>query len=750
MRTLNLGILFFIMALAACTSSEQRKEVDYSCLVNPFIGTDFTGNTYPGAQFPFGMVQLSPDNGLPGWDRIAGYYYPDSTIAGFSHTHLSGTGAGDLYDISFMPVTVPYKEADAPLGIYSKFSHKNEKAFAGYYQVWLEDYNINVELTATPRCGIQRYTFPAAESAIFLNLSKAMNWDETLDSYVEVVDSMTLRGYRYSNGWARNQKIYFYAKFSKPFSYTIVSDTLTDRNGQSFPRCKALLQFATAKDEQVMVKFGISAVDIEGAKNNVNAEIPDWNFEKVKSEAYSAWNNYLSKVEITTTDKDEKTKFYTALYHTAISPNLCTDTDGRYLGMDLKVHQGRVEEPVYTNFSLWNTFRALHPLLSIIAPKLNNQFINSLLLKNREGGILPMWDLASNYTGTMIGYHAVSLLADAYVKGYADFDLDEAYGACLRAAEYDTTGIQCPSSVLPCLMPMSKYYKNKIGYIPCDRENESVAKALEYAYDDFCISILAEADSDFRNYEKYNRYAKAYKLYFDPVTRFMRGLDSEGEWHTPFNPRSSNHRNDDYCEGTAWQWTWFVPHDIEGLIDVMGGQQAFVEKLDSLFTVDSTMEGNLVSADVTGLIGQYAHENEPSHHVIHLYNYAGRPWRTQELADYVCRNLYRNAPDGLTGNEDCGQMSAWYVLNAMGFYQVCPGKPVYSIGRPLFDKTVIKLADGKRFVIKTKNNSVKNKYIKSATLNQHPLHTPFLTHEDIMKGGILEFVMTDVPSTWGQ
>lgn len=299
-------------------------------------------------------------------------------------------------------------------------------------------------------------------------------------------------------------------------------------------------------------------------------------------------------------------------------------------------------------------------------------------------------------------------------------------------------------------MPMSKYYKNKIGYIPCDRENESVAKALEYAYDDFCISILAEADSDFRNYEKYNRYAKAYKLYFDPVTRFMRGLDSEGEWHTPFNPRFSNHSNDDYCEGTAWQWTWFVPHDIEGLIDLMGGQQAFVEKLDSLFTVDSTMEGNLVSADVTGLIGQYAHENEPSHHVIHLYNYAGRPWRTQELADYVCRNLYRNAPDGLTGNEDCGQMSAWYVLNAMGFYQVCPGKPVYSIGRPLFDKTVIKLADGKRFVIKTKNNSVKNKYIKSATLNQHPLHTPFLTHEDIMKGGILEFVMTDVPSTWGQ
>lgn len=746
-----------VLTLFGCQHQNViTKTEDYARWVNLFIGTGGHGHTFPGPVVPHGMIQPGPDTRIDGWDACAGYYYADSTVNGFSHTHLSGTGCADYGDVLIMPTvgeqvyeTQGLNSQQLPYA--SSFSHKDETAVPGYYSVWLDRYHVKAELSATPRAAIHRYTFPShAHSGFIVDMDYSIQRQKNLDMVLNVLSDTELCGSKETQYWASNQKIYFYAKFSKPFSYTIVSDTLTDRNGQSFPRCKALLQFATAKDEQVMVKVGISAVDIEGAKNNVNAEIPDWNFEKVKSEAYSAWNNYLSKVEITTTDKDEETKFYTALYHTAISPNLCTDTDGRYLGMDLKVHQGRMEEPVYTNFSLWDTFRALHPLLSIIAPDLNNQFINSLLLKNREGGILPMWDLASNYTGTMIGYHAVSLLADAYVKGYADFDLDEAYGACLRAAEYNTMGIQCPSSVLPCLMPMAKYYKNKIGYIPCDRENESVAKALEYAYDDFCISILAEADSDFRNYEKYNRYAKAYKLYFDPVTRFMRGLDSEGEWHTPFNPRSSNHRNDDYCEGTAWQWTWFVPHDIEGLIDLMGGQQAFVEKLDSLFTADSTMEGNLVSADVAGLIGQYAHENEPSHHVIHLYNYAGRPWRTQELADYVCRNLYRNAPDGLTGNEDCGQMSAWYVLNAMGFYQVCPGKPVYSIGRPLFDKTAIKLADGKRFVIKTKNNSVKNKYIKSATLNQHPLHTPFLTHEDIMKGGILEFVMTDVPSTWGQ
>ena len=498
-----------------------------------------------------------------------------------------------------------------------------------------------------------------------------------------------------------------------------------------------------------MVKMGISAVDTEGAKKNLEAEIPSWEFEQVRSNARQAWNNYLSKIDITTQDETDRSIFYTAMYHTAISPNLFTDVDGRYWGMDLKVHQGNADKPIYTVFSLWDTFRALHPLLSIIDTQLNNDFIRSLLQKHQEGGIFPMWDLASNYTGTMIGYHAASLIADAYTKGYADFDLQEAYNACLRAAEYDTTGIKCPALVLPHLMPMAKYYKNTLGYIPCDRENESVAKALEYAYDDYCISVLAEAVGDYKNQEKYTRFAKAYELYFDPSTRFMRGLDSKGEWRSPFSPRASNHRSDDYCEGNAWQWTWFTPHDIEGLVELMGGEQAFVGKLDSLFTADSSLEGDAVSADISGLIGQYAHGNEPSHHIIHMYNYVNQPWKTQELIDRVLKEQYRNAPDGLSGNEDCGQMSAWYILNAMGFYQVCPGKPVYSIGRPLFDKVTINLPEAKTFTIITKNNSKDNKYIESAMLNGQELNIPFLEHKDIAAGGTLEITLTNQPTKWG-
>ena len=380
-------------------------------------------------------------------------------------------------------------------------------------------------------------------------------------------------------------------------------------------------------------------------------------------------------------------------------------------------------------------------LMTIIDPNLNNQFINSLIRKHQEGGIYPMWDLASNYTGTMIGYHAVPVIVDAYMKGYRNFDAHEAYKASLRAAEYDTTGIKCPDLVLPHLMPKAKYYKNAIGYIPCDRENESVAKALEYAYDDWCISIFAEAMNDFENKAKYERFAKAYEFYFDKSTRFMRGLDSNGEWRTPFNPRASTHRSDDYCEGTAWQWTWFVPHDVEGLVKLMGGEEAFVEKLDSLFTVDSSLDGETTSADISGLIGQYAHGNEPSHHIPYLYNYAGAPRKTQALVDHILRTLYHNDPNGLSGNEDVGQMSAWYALSAMGFYSFCPGRPVYEIGRPIFDKVTIHLSNGKDFVIQAKNNSVENKYIRSMKLNGEDLAEPRFSHFDLMKGGELIFEM---------
>ncbi|MGL4292497.1 MAG: GH92 family glycosyl hydrolase, partial [Bacteroidales bacterium] len=509
--------------------------------------------------------------------------------------------------------------------------------------------------------------------------------------------------------WAFDQYISFYAKFSKPFTYQLVTDSASlDPGSPRLPMAKALLRFKTQNNEQVYVKVGISAVDMQGAQQNVEAEIPDWDFERIKKDAYHAWNTHLSKIKIKTGDETQKNIFYTALYHTAISPNLFADTDGRYRGMDQQIHQCSVTDPLYTVFSLWDTYRGFHPLLSIVDPELNNAFVRSLILKHKEGGLLPMWDLASNYTATMIGYHAVPVLVDAYMKGERDFDVAAAYEACLKVANYDTTNIVCPPAVLPHLVPKSKYYKNELGYIPCDLEHESVAKAMEYAYNDWCVSAFAEKLGDQENALKFASLSKSYERYFDTETRFMRGVDSNGAWRTPFHPRSSSHRNDDYCEGTAWQWTWSVQHDVPGLIRLMGGKDGFVAKLDSLFTEESALEGENTSVDISGLIGQYAHGNEPSHHIIHLYNYVGQPYKTQQLVDSVLYGQYSDQVDGLSGNEDCGQMSAWYILNAMGFYQVCPGNPVYSLGRPLFDEVVIPLRGGREFVIRVINNSRKN------------------------------------------
>lgn len=739
-----------MLILSACTANTNVE--DYSAHVNPFIGTGGHGHTFPGAVVPHGMIQPSPDTRIDGWDACSGYYYNDSTINGFSHTHVSGTGCCDYGDVLLMPTVgkQTYQITDSQsqqLPYASAFSHENESAEPGYYSVFLDRYQVKAELSASKRGAIHRYTFPASkESGFIIDLDYSLQRQTNSEMEIKVLSDTEICGHKKTTYWAFDQYINFYAKFSKPFTYTLINDSVTMDNGKRLPICKALLQFETKKDEQVLVKVGVSAVDIKGAQNNVLSEIADWDFDKVRQHARYEWNRYLSKIDVTTTNQEDKTIFYSALYHTGISPNLFTDADGRYLGMDLKVHQGDVKQPIYTTFSLWDTFRALHPLMTIIDPDLNTQFIQSLLKKHQEGGIFPMWDLASNYTGTMIGYHAVPVIVDAYTKGYRDFDIQEAYKACLRTAEYDTTGIKCPALVLPHLMPKAKYYKNSIGYIPCDRENESVAKALEYAYNDWCISVFAESMTDFDNKDKYARFAKAYEFYFDKETRFMRGLNSKGEWRTPFNPRASTHRNDDYCEGTAWQWTWFVPHDVEGLVNLMGGENAFASKLDSLFTADSSLEGETTSSDISGLIGQYAHGNEPSHHVTHLYNYVNRPWRTQELVDSVFQSQYANRPDGLAGNEDCGQMSAWYILNSMGFYQVCPGKPVYSIGRPVFDQAVVNLTNGKKFTVMVKNNSKKNKYIESMLLNGQTLHTPFFSHQDIVDGGTLEITMSDKPN----
>lgn len=740
------------LLLGAASCSQMSSSPDYTTYVNPLIGTGGHGHTFPGAIVPNGMIQPSPDTRIYEWDACSGYYYADSTINGFSHTHLSGTGCGDYGDVLLMPTvgkqeTHPMGSKSQQMAYASGFSHANEVAVPGYYSVFLDRYGVKAELTATKRAAIHRYTFPESTDAGFiLDFDYSLQRQKNEEMEIEVISDTEIRGHKKTVYWAFDQYINFYAKFSKPFTYTLLTDSVAlDKDGELLPTAKVLLHFNTKAGEEVLVKVGISAVDMEGAKGNVEAEIPEWDFEGVRKQAKDSWNEYLSKIDVETADKDQKTMFYTALYHTGVQPNLFTDADGRYLGMDLKAHQGDVNEPMYTIFSLWDTFRAYHPLMTIIDPDLNEAFIRSLIQKQREGGVLPMWELAGNYTGTMIGYHAVSVIADAYMKGYRNFDVNEAYKACLRVAEYDTTGIKCPPLVLPHLMPQAKYWKNKIGYVPCDKDNEAVAKALEYAYNDWCIAAMADSLGDIPNRDKYMKFAEGYKTYFDPSTRFMRGLDSKGAWRTPFSPRASTHRNDDYCEGTAWQWTWFVPHQVDGLVQLMGGREGFISKLDSLFTADSALEGDATSADISGLIGQYAHGNEPSHHITHLYNYVDQPWRTQQLVDSVLQTLYFNDPNGLSGNEDCGQMSAWYILNAMGFYQVCPGKPVYSIGRPLFDKVSVNLKGGKKFTVIAKNNSRAHKYIQSMTLNGKPLETPFFTHQDIVNGGTLEFVMGPTP-----
>lgn len=716
-----------IVCFLAMSAKTTTKAVDYSAYVNPMIGTDFTGNTYPGAQAPFGMVQLSPDNGLPGWDRIAGYFYPDSTIAGFSHTHLSGTGAGDLYDISFMPVTLPYKKAQGPLGIHSMFSHKSEKASAGYYQVMLDDYGIKVELTATERCGVQRYTFPAGKSAVILNLKKAMNWDGTLMSHIEKIDSVTVRGYRFSDGWARGQKVYFCTRFSRPFELIQVDETRGGRH------VIAQFNFNTKEGEQITVVTALSGTSMDGAQANLQAEGTSNDFDKYLANAKAAWNKELGKIQITTNDKDTRTVFYTALYHSMIAPTIFADANGDYYGPDHKNHKadGWVN---YSTFSLWDTYRAAHPLYTIIQPKRDNDMVKSFLAFHDQNGRLPVWNIYGSETDMMIGYHSVPVIVEAYMKGVGDFDAERALAACVATANIDSyRGIGL--------------YK-QLGFVPYDEvdkynsENWSLSRTMEYAFDDYCIAKMAEKMGKKEIAETFFKRAQNYKNVYNPATTFMQPRKSDGTFIEKFNP-------DEYtqhiCESNAWQYMWSVQHDVDGLIKLVGGKKRFTEKLDSMFTYVATgIELPLFS---TGMIGQYAHGNEPGHHVAYLYNAVGQPWKTQKYVGQIVRELYTNTPAGLCGNEDCGQMSAWYVLSAMGFYPVNPVSCKYEIGSPLFPEAKIKLDNGKTFTIKAKNAGGKNVYVKSVTLNGKPLKKSYITHDQITSGATLEFVMGSTPGT---
>lgn len=721
----------FAALLAACGAPDKPvSEVDYTQYVNPFIGTDFTGNTYPGAQVPFGMVQLSPDNGLPGWDRIAGYFYPDSTIAGFSHTHLSGTGAGDLYDISFMPVTLPYSEAEAPLGIHSKFSHERESAYAGYYQVMLDDYGIRVELTATERCGVQRYTFPQAESAVFLNLAKAMNWDVTEDSHIEAVDSVTVRGYRFSDGWARGQKIYFYTRFSRPFDKMSVDTVFIEKDGLKISDgVVARFDYHTQKDEQITVVTALSATGMDGAERNFRAEATAGDFDGYLSRAKEMWNRELAKIEIESDSRDDKTVFYTALYHSMLAPTIYSDVDGAYRGPDKQVHHADGWTN-YGTFSLWDTYRASHPLFTYTQPERVNDMVKSFIAFYEQNGRLPVWNFQGSETDMMIGYHSVPVIVDAYLKGIGDFDAEKALEACVKTANLDGyRGIGV--------------YKEK-GYVPYDLkpyENWSLSKTLEYAYDDYCIARMAEKMGKTDVMKEFDARAENYRNVFNPATSFMQPRDSRGNFIPGFQ---ADAYTEDICESNGWQYFWSVQHDIDGLMELTGGKERFAQKLDSMFTFHPA-EGDELPIFSTGMIGQYAHGNEPGHHVAYLFNKVGQPWKTQKYVAQIMHDLYTNTPAGLCGNEDCGQMSAWYVFSAMGFYPVDPVSGLYEIGTPMFPRMQLHLAGGKTFTVVARNVSRENIYIRSVKLNGAPYAKCYITHQQIMEGATLELEMGSEP-----
>ncbi|MEN8157458.1 MAG: GH92 family glycosyl hydrolase [Bacteroidota bacterium] len=686
----------------------QVAETDPAGLVNVFTGTGGDGHTYPGAVLPFGMVQLSPDTRLTGQASCGGYYYPDSSIIGFSHTHLSGVGEPEFRDILFMPTVGEVKtnpgDASSPTGGYrSSFTHAGESAEPGYYAVRLDDYQIDVELTATPRCGFHKYTFPETDSGhIIIDL---LHPDGAEESWLRQVNDREIEGLRRSHGWAWDQYVYFVARFSKPF-------TLSDQVADSLSQGVAVLNYSTSEGEEVFVKVGISAVSTEGARENLNAEIPGWDFDQLRTKAAEAWNSELGRIEVQGGTPEQQTIFYTSLYHALLSPSLFMDVDSLYRGVDHQVHRA-TGFTNYTVFSLWDTFRGLHPLFTIVDQQRTLDFIRSLLAKYEDGGRLPMWPLAGNYTDDMLGYHAVSVIADAYMKGIRDFDVELAYEAVKHTAELDRLGL--------------KYYK-RIGYLPCDRQGESVSKTLEYCYDDWCISQMARELEQESDYQRFLQRAHFYENVFDTSTNFMRGRRLDGKWLEPFDPLV----NSAYSEGNAYQYL-FVPHDVEGVIKLMGGEKVFSAWLDTLFAR-----------------GQYQHGNEPSHHLAYLYNYTGEAWKTQERVHRILTESYGDGPGGLAGNEDCGQMSAWYILSSMGFYSVTPGQNIYAIGRPLFDRTTIRLENGNSFTVKTVNNGPENIYIQSATLNGTPLLRSYLTHKEIMSGSTLTLQMGPLSNKeWG-
>lgn len=730
----NLCLLLLLLLLLCAPISAQQDLARY---VDPFIGTAGHGHTYPGVTRPFGMVQLSPDTRLTGWDGCSGYHYSDSIIYGFSHTHLSGTGISDYGDILLMPTVGEVflnalNNGSPEKGYASRFQHHNETAAPGYYSVKLDDDNIFVELSATERAGFHRYTFPRSQQAnIIIDLTHR---DKVLDSGLRITGGDTIVGWRRSQAWAKEQIVYFAIQFSHPFigNGIAIDDKLVPGLSEARGRnVKAYFRFHTETAPVVTVRVGISAVDTNGAWLNLAADLGHKSFEKVKDEARTAWNKELNKITVDGGSTAQLTNFYTALYHAMLAPNLFMDVDRRYRGRDLKIHQAE-NFTNYTVFSLWDTFRAAHPLYALIDRQRTRDFIKTFLVQYDQGGRLPVWELAANETDTMIGYHAVSVIADAAVKGIDGFDLQKAFEAMKQSAELrQHRGLGA--------------YIDK-GFIAVEDERESVSKVLEYAYDDWCIAQVAQMLGRADDYQRYLARAQSYKNVFDPVSGFMRPR-SNGNWIEPFDPREVTFA---FTEANAWQYTFFAPQDISGLMRLMGGRRAFARKLDQMFAAESRTTGR-EQVDITGLIGQYAHGNEPSHHMAYLYNYAGEPWKTQFRVRQIMDQFYKPAPDGLIGNEDCGQMSAWYVFSAAGFYPVTPGSTTYAIGSPLFPEVRFNLENGKTFVVKARGVSDSNIYIQSAMLNGKRYEKSYLDHIDVVNGAELVVEMGALPNhQWGK
>ena len=738
-----ISVYIIVLAVAfACrkpVTDEAGEAANLTSYVNPFIGTGGHGHTFPGAALPFSMVQLSPDTYTRGWDWCSGYHYSDSSIMGFSHTHLSGTGRGDLMDIMVMPMVGeikwdPGSRENPDEGYRSRFSHQKEEASPGFYSVFLDDYGIHTSFTVTPRTGFHRYQFPASQgSHIIFDLTHGRPGDKEIETYIKIKNDTLITGLRRSSGWAPDQHVYFAARFSKPFqSHRLNVDG--EQKDQVIlgmgKQVKGVFSFSTKEGEIIHLKIGISPVSELGALNNLDIENPGWDFDKVRSTAEDIWEQELRKIRVESEDKRRKEIFYTAAYHSYLAPYLFSDVDHKFRGVDQKIHIA-TDFTRYTVFSLWDTFRATHPLFTITQKGRVAEWIRSMLSFYVESGFLPEWPLMGNETHTMIGYHAVPVITDAYFKGIRDFDVEQAYAAMKNSAKQDHFGID---------------HLKKYSYIPSELENKSVSKTLEYAYDDWCIAQMAEALGKQDDYSYFLERAGAYKNVFDHSTGFMRGKSAEGDWVTPFDPTYSSHHGYDFVEANAWQYTWFVPHDVQGLVDLMGGREQFIAKLDALFELSSEIKGEDASMDITGLIGQYAHGNEPSHHVAYLYNYAGQPWKTQEKVHRILNELYDNTPKGLSGNEDCGQMSSWYIFSAMGFYPVNPMGGVYVFGTPIFDKVTIPLENGRSFVIEANNLSSENKYIRSITLNGESIERTWISHHEIMAGGRLVFEMSYEPN----